>query len=575
MQRNLIRKFGLDRTRGQIFLGSIIVMLFVLMITIGFIYIHLVENQEKNVELYVDEVGEQISGRLTALINEINVLTLQLSTDKEIQELLERVNNGFTALFNERMEIRKVLINPTAYSKNIKDIELYSTTKSIFPIVEKSFEERIGNQNYEVLNNREIGELIWLGNDPEDSTYLLAARKIRLLDDGYQHGGYLVIKVKTSLVDFIGEDIATIEGSALSLYDLNNEQIFTSGKDNELSSLSTRSKEKEYITVKNKIESADWNLEILIPKKEVRKEYEIFKLVLLIASISCIVLFGGLAYCLSYLITSPIKSLTKLMGNLNNDLDLALNTRSYFNRDIQELNTVYNQMVREINHLIKSILEKEILRNKSEIKALHSQINPHFLFNTLDSLYWTLIRKGDKPLAEFVLKLAHLFRYSITSQDKDGFVLLKQEIEQVKRYTDIMKIRWDSRLQVEINVLAEIDTYSIPKLSIQPIVENAIIHGIEPLEAGGTVRVDIKESSNHLLVIIEDNGIGMDQSKVKEIEHALNRKENITQGITGTRIGLFNTHKLIQYYYGPEYGLEIESKINEGTTVTIRLPKRS
>ncbi|RBW69750.1 sensor histidine kinase [Bacillus taeanensis] len=572
----LLKKIGIDRTRGQIFFGFIIVMMVVLMLTIGISYLILSKVQKENAVQYIDEIGVQISGRLEALLNEVNVLTLQLATDDRIQEILENELNGPTASFDERMAMRKILINTSAYSETINEIELFSVSQSIYPVVDKSIEERVGELHVAEANTiQNVGDLVWIGRDPENPNYLIAVRQIRLEKMRYQKGGYLVVQVKPSLIEFIRKDIAEMNGSVIYLLDGENNIISTGKRNTPLLSNSDISPQKnEYVTIKKTIEAPNWTLEILMPKKEVTKGVEFLQFVLILSSILSVILFSILSYYLSLFITSPIKRLTQVMQSGKNGV-LTENPDYYFNREMNQLNRMYNKMVRQINYLFKSVYEKEIMKNKSEIKALHSQINPHFLFNTLDSLYWSLIGKGEKELSKFVITLANLFRYTIQSNGQEGFVSIEEEIEQVKRYTDIMKMRFHDRLHVEIDANQNTKQYKIPKLTIQPLIENAIIHGIEPKGNSGVVKLIVKEEKGVILFIINDDGIGMKEERVKEIQMRLRNEENHKFISKGTGIGLFNIHKLIQLHYGEEFGLEINSHLNKGTTVGLRIPARS
>ncbi|MDQ0243598.1 two-component system sensor histidine kinase YesM [Bacillus fengqiuensis] len=573
---NLLRKLRTDRTRGQIFFGFIVAMIIVLMLTISVSYLMLSKLQKESAEQYVNEIAVQMSGRLEALLNEVNVLTLHLATDDRIQEMLMEELNGSKPSFDERIAIRKVLLNTSAYSQAIEEIELFSLSNSIYPVVNKSIMERIEKRYVaEADKTLKAGNLVWVGRDPENPNYLVAVRQIRLEKRKYQKGGYLVIRVKPSLIEFTRQDIAEMKGSTMYLLDAEKTDISTEEKNKPLLSIGDiQEKEKDYITVKKRVEETNWTLALLVPKKEVTEGIDFLQTVLVWASILSVILFAILSYYLSLFITSPIKKMTKVMQQAKGGI-LAENPDHYFNHEINQLNTVYNQMVKQINYLIEAVYEKEIIRSKSEIKALHSQINPHFLFNTLDSLYWSLVSKEEEKLAQFVVTLADLFRYAIQPSGKDGFVSIEEELEQVKRYADIMQMRWDERLQVNIDFDQRAAMCEIPKLTIQPILENAITHGIEPKSAGGIVKLSVKEEEGVVKIIVKDNGIGVEGERLKEIQKRLRNGTSMNSISKGTGIGLFNVHKLLQLHFGQEFGLQIDSHLNKGTTVILRIPSRS
>lgn len=570
----LLKNLGMDQTKGQIFVGFILMMVLVLSLMMGSLYYLLSKVQKENAARYMDEIAVQVSGRLESLLNEINVLTLQLAMDERIQAVLGEELQGDKAAYEEIMKLRKLLLDKTAYSETIGEIELFSAQGSIYPIVDKHITERIGARYVHAADEpHQAGAIVWIGRDPEDPEYLLAVRQVRLEKLGYTAGGYLVIRIRPSLINFISRDVAKAEGSVMSLLDADRNKVSTDTDEGTLLAAGNAELRGErYVTIEETIESANWLLQISVPKKTLMKDIYFLRDVLLWSAILSGIMFAVLSYYLSLLITSPIKRLTRVMqkGKIGNPKE---NPDIYFNREVNQLNVKYNQMVREINHLIKSVYEKELMKSKSEIKALHSQIHPHFLFNTLDSLYWAHICKGEQELAGIVSRLADLFRYSIQSSGDDGFVWVEEELEQVRRYADIMKMRWHDRVQVIIEDYPGAASLRIPKLTIQPLVENAMIHGIEPLESGGKITLRICEADGVISFIIEDNGVGMSADRLQEIRGRLADKLNIEFISGGNGIGMFNVCKLIQLHYGEQYGLSIDSVPDEGTTVVLRIPQ--
>lgn len=572
----LLAKLGLDKTRGQIFIGFTIMMVIVLSLTVGSLYYLLSKVQKENASRYIDEIAEQASGRLESLLSEINVLTLQLAMDERIQAQLEDELRGEATTYNEKMQLRKILIDKTVYSETIREIELFSEENSLYPIVEQNIAARVGERYIRETNDvRQVGAMVWMGYDPYHPEDLLAIRRIKIEKLGYRNGGYLVIRIKPSLVDFISRDVARAKGSIMRLLDADGYEISLARSEGSDSTVDTRQETEinkaDYVTVQRKIKTTDWQLEIMVRKTALTEEIHFLQDVLIWSSVLSIAVFAVLSYYLSLLITSPIKRLTRVIqkgkgGNPQENPDL------YFNREVNLLNVKYNQMVREIRHLIESVYEKELIKSKSEIKALHSQIHPHFLFNTLDSLYWAHIRKGDDELAQMVIRLADMFRYSIQSSGEDGFVTVAEELEQVRRYVYVMKMRWHERLQVHIHDEPAVHRLHIPKLSIQPLVENAIVHGIEPLESGGMIELTVRIQNGAVLFTIADNGVGMSESRLSEVRGRLQNNINRVFMTGGKGIGLYNVSKLIQFHYGQEYGISIDSRQNGGTTVEVRIP---
>lgn len=208
----------------------------------------------------------------------------------------------------------------------------------------------------------------------------------------------------------------------------------------------------------------------------------------------------------------------------------------------------------EIDHQAK-------LAARARLKALHSQINPHFLFNTLNTIA-SLIRTKPDMARELLLKLGAIFRYTLHKTGRN--ITIAEELLQVEAYLTIEQARHGSKLQVEKIVAPEISHYLIPSLTIQPIVENAIKHGLQPKEEGGRIRLEVQEAGDgNIEIRISDDGIGMDLAH----KHPLNEPSDES-------IGLINVHERLRGQFGVNFGLTIESVLGQGTVVSIRLPKR-
>ena len=253
---------------------------------------------------------------------------------------------------------------------------------------------------------------------------------------------------------------------------------------------------------------------------------------------------------------------------------LTLNPESITTNEINELNNTYNQLAEETNYLIQMVYEKELIKSKTELKALQAQINPHFLFNTLDARYWSLEEKEETELAELVIAMSELFRYTITHQYKGEWVMLKEEIEHIDRYMKIMQVRFGNRLTCSYDVAPQLEEVRIPKLMIQPLVENAVLHGIGNKITNGTVKVTVEQNDNRdiMRVKVEDDGIGMDEETINWLYRSMHEQKTVA--IKGNGMAIANVQKRLELYYDPTEvsGLRIESKLKEGTCVTFEIP---
>lgn len=260
-------------------------------------------------------------------------------------------------------------------------------------------------------------------------------------------------------------------------------------------------------------------------------------------------------------IVSPLQQLVTLMGRVSGDgEDIIAPEKGVF--EVRWLSWSFNKMVRRIRQLMHQVkLEQEQLR-KSELKALYSQINPHFLYNTLDSVVW-LAQSGDqKNVINMVMALAKFFRMSL-SGGRDS-ISVEEELQQVENYMIIQQLRFDNAFTYEIFCEDDVKNAITPKIVLQPLVENAIVHGLGTLGEPGTITVTAKKQDDALLLEVRDNGCGIPPEK---LDHILEKNPKSRTGF-----GLKNVHERIRLGCGPEYGLELESQPDEGTVVRVRLP---
>ena len=232
--------------------------------------------------------------------------------------------------------------------------------------------------------------------------------------------------------------------------------------------------------------------------------------------------------------------------------------------EIGSLTKSFNVMTQRIHELMAQNIREQEAKRKSELKALQSQINPHFLYNTLDSIIWMAEGKKNEEVVLMTASLARLLRQSISNEDE--LVSIGQEIEYARGYLTIQKMRYKDKLEFRIEVEPSILNIRLIKLVLQPVIENAIYHGLKYKESRGLLLVKgFMKNGNAVLQVI-DNGVGMDQETLDHIyeRHKVDYHSN--------GVGIYNVQKRLQLYYGNEYGIVYESKPGEGTTATITIP---
>lgn len=322
------------------------------------------------------------------------------------------------------------------------------------------------------------------------------------------------------------------------------------------------------LVVASKLSFSGWWIMSVTPDKDLNVELVEMKRYLLIVISALILVSTLIASIVSQTISSPLKKLIREMRQVEvGNFRGLVNVSSY--QEINILVASFNRMVRRIEELIERVKLSSVSEKNAELHALQSQVNPHFLYNTLDMIYWMLDEEGNEQLGELVLSLSSMFRYS--SQWEDGAdVSLREELEQIGHYLNIISIRLEGRLMIITGVDERWLNIRVPKMTVQPVIENAVKHGLESLGRQGILKVYTSEEGRMLKLVVEDNGTGMNTEQLSRLQASLAGDSAGVSGKSG--IGLQNLHRRLQFMFGEEYGLQIESFPGEGTRVAIMLP---
>lgn len=283
-----------------------------------------------------------------------------------------------------------------------------------------------------------------------------------------------------------------------------------------------------------------------------------------IAMIVMLAVFAGLVAVtvLSCSITAPIRELSNAMKQVEQEnFDIEIQSRR--KDEIGHLITSFHYMVGKIRQLICEVYQKKIEQKNAEIRALQAQINPHFLYNTLDSINWMLIERDEQDISDVVISLGEILRYAVGGQNH--LVPLGSEARYIESYLFIQKNRLEDRLNYQWELAEDTLDVLVPRLIMQPIVENAVIHGIEPLKKGGVILMKAWIEKEMLLIRVTDNGRGMNQEELEALREKISGTDEIEN------IGMRNIQRRMELTYGQEQAMEIESVQGEGTTITLRM----
>ena len=263
----------------------------------------------------------------------------------------------------------------------------------------------------------------------------------------------------------------------------------------------------------------------------------------------------------SKLVSSPANKLMNAMQQFEKDAENFTFCQVNGTREIAALSDSFGHMVVQIQNLMEQVRREEVTLRKTELNALQAQINPHFLYNTLDSIAWMCEEGRTKEAITMVNALARLFRISISRGHE--LITIEKECQHAESYLKIQKYRYKNRFTYQFDVEEECLGYFCNKITLQPIIENAINHGLDMCDEG-RICIGVRRRGEDILMYVEDNGVGMEEDRCREILHR--------EASDRTGIGIKNVNDRIRIYFGEKYGLHIESELDVGTRVEICIP---
>ncbi|MEC0146727.1 sensor histidine kinase [Paenibacillus alginolyticus] len=559
-------------------------ILFMALITIpilisgSFTYIKYSSNVERNAENYTLNLVEQIRINMDQYMKEVERLTLAPYYDSGVLAILKLHSDLYQKgvyLNVEEQQKMGLFISSLSFDRpEIESILMFANDGSLF-----------NNSEISVMNNWIPEKENWMSKvlleegaftilPPHTVYYYSSGPKqvvslTRLIREPFSHKPLGIIKVDLSADGF--EKIFSPEGKGnninLYIYDKEGTRVYSDRIAPELN-LS----DPQYLSASTDSTYTGLQFWGQIPLSELEKEArELTRFTIMITVISLIV-----AYLLSILSSN---SLVKPIRHLQSKM--ALVRKGFFKEqavvrtydEIGQLTEVFNTMVGEIDRLVREVYETKLREREAELSALQSQMNPHFLYNTLESINMMAIQSNDLNISNVVTNLGNLLRYTVDM--RQTLVYLRDEMQFVESYLQIQELRSSDRLRTEIYIDPSLLTALVPKLILQPLIENVIEHGMggDPV----TIRLRARMEGEDLILSVEDDGVGMDEPTVKLVEERMYslREEHPQKqeyGLKSHGFALRNVHHRIRLLYGESYGISIDKKVCRGVTFQIRLP---
>lgn len=535
---------------------------------------------EKKTEKYMHDIFQQTIRNIEYDLQKIEDITFNIVGNVELQQLLYDSITKPGGSY-ERLQRKKIIENMLS-----SYVMSYDEVASVYIVADNNvvFEHKKQRQFYDLKMQYKRFVYKWKGSiywhtANKDNGIITASCAINNLKT-QKPMGYILINIEEQYIFDKFNNLMYVEDGEVFL--MNSEGKIVSHRNKEMlgkhvDHLETMSNfdtsttgfftetidgREMYISNSEPL-SNGWCLVSFIPSNYYQKEITELRNTILMLAFVVSVIGIALTVLLANSISRPLIVLSDALSMFGKgDFSVSCDIDSH--DEVGKLSQNFNRMVKDINRLIDSVFKERILKQEAELKSLQMQINPHFLYNTLETINWMAREKGVKEIGEMVKSLGDLMRATISGKD---FVLLSQEEETLKNYLKIQKFRFEEKLNFKIDIPAEFHKYRIPKLIIQPLLENAIVHGIEPKSGPGTVEVRVQDQDGDLMIWVIDDGVGVDRESILRI---LSQEEDVT--VEGhTLIGINNVNRRIKMYYGDEYGLQIQNKQGKGTKVFLRL----
>lgn len=319
------------------------------------------------------------------------------------------------------------------------------------------------------------------------------------------------------------------------------------------------------------LNESGWTLVGVVPQAEILQQIQKFNRIFILMVIVILAAVMSFAVVSARLMLRPLKKIVKGMESIQRgQLDVKLEHKG--SDEFSSIIFQFNYMVEQVHGLIETVYQQQRKYREAEIVSLLSKLNPHFLYNSLDMIYWKAIMKGEEEIGSSIVALSNILRYSISHSNE--FVTVREDMNQLESYLTIQSMRFQNKLRYSFQIQNDMWDDKIPKLVIQPLVENAIKYAFHHMKHVGSIAVRGYRSRNGDIVFeVTDNGVGMTDVQVAQLQTACDKEDSSENKKSG--LGIQLVHQRAKYLYGEGYGITVASKLGDGTTITVRLGTRA
>ena len=325
------------------------------------------------------------------------------------------------------------------------------------------------------------------------------------------------------------------------------------------------------IELHGRLEQIGWVTTLHVPMTQIQDTLRPYPIVFWLSLSLSLLIAISIYLVFSRMIAGRVGEMSQVINEIREG-DLNSRFPVYYQDEISTIGSEFNTMIDQIQYLRLYSVEQKLQQKETELQMLQSQINPHFLYNALESIRMMALVNQDEKVSEQIKILSDLFRYTVQPGSFDSRVTFREEVAHVSRYLDMQRFRFDERCQVDMVIDDDVLPLMTIKLTLQPIVENAFVHGICSLEEGGKIEIrgSIDEVDQIVLFTVTDNGPGISSDQMAALQAML--QDDSEKIRTTSSIGLVNIHDRLRLSFGSRYGLTVSSRLTQGTTVSIRYP---
>lgn len=583
------KKFSFFSLRNRLILLFIGAMFCGMTLLGTLLFFHMYTNMKENISSNIDTTVSAMSNSLDQSFILIQNTVLELAASSGVRNWIEDetyYDRGNPEFYKRKealnKEFQRILVYSNAKKLNVIEYaSIFDNGKLLgYTDIQSNGEAVILNESQKVYDTIPEHEEDYVYNVPIISGRNTIFHVRRLKSDfGSDKQLGILIATKESDIKQKYSELLENEGSIVYMTDRSG-RIFSSSRETQLGGfLDTSVKEgmrdesqevelggERYLMMKKKLKETGMDFIYLYP--ETLLSEQVFKgmKTYILLNIGLIAAFLCIAFFLSIRSTKFLNEFVNAMKSVK-EKNYDVKIKKYNDAEIDMLGEAFNEMTTEIKELIQNKYQSQLLLNEMEINFLQHQMNPHFLFNILLTIQIKAKRSSDECVVQMVSALSSLLRASIQTDDRK-IITIEEELRYTEFYLYLQKMRFEDKLSYEIEVGdEELKKCRIPKFVIEPIAENAVIHGVETIDEDAVVSIRVYRDGEDLLILVSDNGVGFD------VRQYLREKQ---EGVRPERekIGLKNVDVRLKYIYGDAYGLQVESEISKGTVVKIRIPNQ-